>query len=73
MGLLSNVFSRGYRAQIETLQAENIKLSACIKYEQARADLADQSETVAALREQIKQLKSVLETCAQVLDSAAKS
>jgi hypothetical protein len=71
MGLLSNVFSQGYRAQIETLQAENIKLRVCIAYEKTLAE--ERVDAVAELREQIKQLKSVLETCAQVLDSAAKS
>jgi len=78
MGLLSNFFSEGYRTRIKKLQEENDRLRLGVSYEKAIAqtradDLEDKAATATALREQIKQLKSVIETCAQVLDSAAKS
>lgn len=73
MGVFRRIFGTELRDTIKRLEAENSQLQTRVRYEQARADLADKSDEVAELRQHIKQLRAVLDTCAHVLSSAAKS
>jgi hypothetical protein len=73
LGFLGRIFNGNLKQRAAQLEAENTQLHARVRYEQARADLADRTEEVEELKRQVKQLRAVLDTCAQVLASAAKS
>jgi hypothetical protein len=73
LGFLKGLFNNNLKQRIAQLEEENRQLLTSVRYERARAGLADRSDEIEELKRQIKQLRAVLDTCSQVLSSAAKS
>jgi chromosome segregation ATPase len=71
LGFFRGLFNSNLKQQIAKLEDENRQLLS--RYNAVIALRADKCDEIEELKLQIKQLRAVLDTCSQVLSSAAKS